>query len=51
MFGGVKMTEKKALLGLHQPKDIDGSKELNESEFSDFDYKCPKCGFEFDAKD
>jgi site-specific DNA-methyltransferase (adenine-specific) len=33
------------------PRDIDGSKELNEDEFSDFENKCPRCGFEFNAKD
>lgn len=27
-----------------------GSKELNESDFSEFEHTCPKCGFEFDAK-
>jgi ParB-like chromosome segregation protein Spo0J len=31
--------------------EVTGSKELDESEFSEFDHKCPKCGFEFDAKD
>jgi len=31
-------------------KDIQGSKELDENDFSEFDNKCPKCGFEFDAK-
>lgn len=29
-------------------KEITGSKELSEDEFSEFDHKCPKCGFEFD---
>lgn len=29
---------------------IDGSKELNESDFDDFDHQCPKCGFEWDNK-
>lgn len=28
---------------------VEGSKELDESEFSDFDHTCPKCGFEFDG--
>ena len=27
-----------------------GAKELDESEFSQFDHSCPKCGFEFDGK-
>lgn len=30
------------------PKAINGSKELGEEEFSEFDKKCPRCGFEFD---
>ena len=30
--------------------DPDGSKELDESDFSEFDNQCPKCGFEFDNK-
>jgi len=29
---------------------IDGSKELDESDFDDFDHQCPKCGFEWDDK-
>ena len=29
--------------------DSIGSKEIAEDEFSEFDHKCPKCGFEFDA--
>lgn len=29
---------------------IDGSKELDESDFDDFDHECPKCGFNFDDK-
>jgi ParB-like chromosome segregation protein Spo0J len=29
---------------------IDGSKELDESNFDDFDHECPKCGFEWDDK-
>ena len=28
--------------------DIDGAKELDASDFNDFDHQCPKCGFEFD---
>lgn len=32
-----------------EPKEIQGSKELSESEFSIFEHKCPKCGFEFDS--
>lgn len=35
---------------LNKPlKDINGVKELDENEFSSFDHKCPKCGFEFDG--
>lgn len=30
-------------------KDVEGSKELSEEEFSEFDHQCPRCGFEFDA--
>lgn len=30
-------------------KDITGSKELSADDFSEFDHKCPKCGFEFDT--
>lgn len=37
--------------GDSQPKDITGAKELSPDEFSDFDHKCPKCGFEFDDRD
>lgn len=44
------------------PKFIDGyfnlensfedkNKELNQEDFSKFDHQCPKCGFEFDAKE
>lgn len=29
---------------------IDGSKELNEDDFNNFDKICPKCGFEWDDK-
>lgn len=29
------------------PKEIKGGRELDESEFSNFDHQCPKCGFEF----
>lgn len=35
------------LLNPTQPT-IEGSKELGEDEFSEFDNQCPKCGFEFD---
>lgn len=29
--------------------DKDGAKELDESEFSEFEHTCPKCGFEFNG--
>lgn len=36
--------------GEEKEKEIkEGSKELDEEEFSDFDHKCPKCGFEYDS--
>jgi ParB-like chromosome segregation protein Spo0J len=28
--------------------EINGSEELKEGEFSEFNHKCPRCGFEFD---
>jgi len=28
--------------------DIEGAKELDESDFDNFDHKCPKCSFEWD---
>ncbi len=31
-------------------KVITGSKELSAEDFSEFDHKCPKCGFEFDSQ-
>lgn len=30
-----------------QTKEIKSGKELDESDFSNFDHQCPKCGFEF----
>jgi len=32
-------------------EDKDGATELDPSAFSEFDYTCPRCGFEFDSKD
>lgn len=29
------------------PKDKQGSKELNENDFQNFDHKCPRCNFEW----
>ena len=34
----------------HNRKIPTGSKELGSEEFSSFDHKCPKCGFEFDGE-
>lgn len=36
---------------MEQPKDIEGSKELSEDDFKNFDHQCPKCGFEFNSQD
>jgi hypothetical protein len=42
------------LAGLEPPEDLpprdpaEGAMELNEGEFSDFECKCPRCGFEYD---
>ncbi len=33
-----------------EKKTKDGAKEYNAESFSDFDHKCPKCGFEFDEQ-
>ena len=30
------------------PKKEEGSKELSSEDFSEFEHKCPRCGFEFD---
>jgi hypothetical protein len=36
--------------GEEKEKEIkEGSKELDEEEFSEFDHKCPRCGFEYDS--
>lgn len=31
-------------------KIIEGAKELDQSDFENFDHQCPKCGFEFNGK-
>ena len=31
-------------------KEYDGAEEFNEEEFSKFEHKCPRCGFEFNGK-
>jgi ParB-like chromosome segregation protein Spo0J len=31
------------------PKEHEGAKEYGEDEFSEFDHKCPRCGFEFNG--
>jgi ParB-like chromosome segregation protein Spo0J len=36
--------------GLDSNFDMEGVKELEEEDFSNFDHKCPRCGFEFDDK-
>lgn len=37
--------------GIDDPtREYDGAKELDEEEFSEFEHKCPRCGFEFDDK-
>lgn len=36
---------------MEQPKDIEGSKELSEDDFKNFDHQCPKCGFEFNSQE
>jgi len=33
-----------------ETKIADGSVELNEEDFQDFDHECPKCGFSWDSK-
>ena len=45
------------LAGLLDPEGIDesakeyeGSQEYGEDEFSEFEHKCPRCGFEFNGK-
>jgi ParB-like chromosome segregation protein Spo0J len=35
---------------LTQGRDIEGSKELDEGDFAEFQCTCPRCGFGFDAK-
>lgn len=32
-----------------EPKEAEGSRELSEESFANFDHKCPRCGFEFDG--
>jgi len=37
--------------GINEPvKEYDGAEEFNEEEFSEFEHKCPRCGFEFNGK-
>ncbi len=36
--------------GKARNKEVVGATELNENDFSNFDHKCPKCGFEFNGK-
>jgi len=35
---------------INNNKEIEGSKEIDESSFNDFDNECPKCGFTWDNK-
>lgn len=54
----IKLTQRFALpsvklerftgVNAHNRKVPEGAKEYTEGEFSSFDHKCPKCGFEFD---
>jgi ParB-like chromosome segregation protein Spo0J len=38
--------------GIDEPaKEYEGSQEYGEDEFSEFEHKCPRCGFEFNGKD
>lgn len=37
--------------GINEPtKDYNGAEEFSENEFSEFEHKCPRCGFEFNGK-
>jgi len=37
--------------GIDEPaKEYEGSQEYGEDEFSEFEHKCPRCGFEFNGK-
>ena len=37
--------------GINEPaKEYEGSQEYGEDEFSEFEHKCPRCGFEFNGK-
>lgn len=50
---GFELPELDSLFGqfeITEGKERTGAKELDENEFSEFDNKCPKCGFEFDNK-
>lgn len=55
----LKMIDEPKLIGfeddftkIDEPKTetIEGSKELDEDDFDNFDHQCPKCGFEWDDK-
>jgi ParB-like chromosome segregation protein Spo0J len=36
--------------GINEPaKEHEGAKEYGEEEFSEFEHKCPRCGFEFNG--
>lgn len=39
------------IFGVNEGKEVTGAKELNSGDFENFTHSCPKCGFEWDAKD
>jgi hypothetical protein len=45
---GFSPSEIEALLRIENVPSLKPGKELEESDFSEFECKCPKCGFEFD---
>jgi hypothetical protein len=49
MFGGPKTTsESDPTSPPEEKKEAVGAKEYGEEQFSEFEHKCPRCGFEFD---
>lgn len=47
---GFNVDDLEKLFKLEAPPVIEGSKELGEDSFSNFQHQCPKCGFEFDGE-
>jgi ParB-like chromosome segregation protein Spo0J len=47
---GFSANELDDIFGAKDGALIVGSKELNEADYSDFEHRCPKCGFEFNGK-